>query len=89
MAICGVLTHYLKHLIQAKREDSTITYISYWNENRPQALVSLIGTIALFVIMLEAEQMNSAVAYFCGFAGNSAADIIGRRVGRKHDELEI
>lgn len=82
MAICGVLTHFCKHLLQARQSDPNLTWLNYWTDHIPQSVLSIVGTIVLFVVAIETGNMNSLMAFACGVMGNSASDIIGKRVSK-------
>lgn len=81
-AICGVIIHACKHLVEARKTDKALTFKDYFAKNIPQSITSIVGTIVLFMIALEAEQLNVMMAFSCGVMGNSVADIIGKRASK-------
>lgn len=82
MAACGVLSHFAKHLINARKEDPDLTWSNYWTNHIPQSILSIVGTIVLCVVAIEMGDMNSMMAFACGVMGNSAADMLGKRAGK-------
>lgn len=79
LAICGLITHFLKQIVQARNSGKKVDIILYWKNNRLETIISIVGSLALFSISLETGMMNGLVAFSCGYMGNSAADIIGDR----------
>lgn len=82
MALCGVLTHFCKHLIEARKSDPGLTWSNYWTNNIPQSVLSLVGTVVLCVVAVETDSANSMMFFACGVMGNSAGDIIGKRASK-------
>lgn len=79
LALCGLITHFLKHLIQARKKRVEISALEYWRGHRAESIMCIVGTAALFLIGVETGTMNGFTAFACGVMGNSAADIIGKR----------
>lgn len=82
MAVCGILTHFCKHLIQARKTNPDLTWRNYWTNNIPQTILSVVGTIVLCVVAVETDSASAMMFFSCGVMGNSAADIIGDRANK-------
>lgn len=82
LALCGSASHYLKQMVRAKKNKSDITFWGYWSDNLLESCMSIIGTVALFLVALEMNQMNGMMAFATGVMGNSAVDLIGNRADK-------
>jgi hypothetical protein len=83
MAICGLLTHFLKDLMRIRAEKDKISLYEYWVMYPYQTLLSLIGTVVGIVALEEMSQLSSLTAFGAGYMSNSVADVIGKRTGDK------
>ena len=80
MAICGLLMHICKKMIQASADDeSPIGPVHYFTGHPWQTCLSILGTIAMLLVSYETGTLNAMSAFLAGVAGNSAAETIGSR----------
>lgn len=83
MALCGVLSHWLKQLITVRNTAGPGTSIglrAYWLTHWPESLFCLMSTVGGIAFFYESGMLTHAMAYAVGFMGNSMADMLGGRV---------
>lgn len=83
MAVCGLLTHFLKDVVRIRAEKDKISLHQYWTMYPYQTMLSVIGAIVGVVALQEMNQLTSLTAFGAGYMSNSVADIIGKRTGDK------
>jgi len=83
LCACGLLLHVLKQLIESRGEDGSPVSLSHYFAGRPYATVAaVVGSVALFIIFHEFEQLNVISAFSAGYMGNSAGDLFGNRLAK-------
>lgn len=84
MLILGLFLHFLKRLGEAGNLTSFKSWLDFWISDIPRSLTSIIGSIVVFVSILEMkpELMNALTASAIGYAGNSSAKIINDKVAK-------
>jgi hypothetical protein len=84
MALCGVLTHWAKQVMLARRSNvpgmAVISLWDYWVKYWPETVVAVTSTVAGIALLHELGHVTPVAAYGVGYLGNSAADLIGGRV---------
>lgn len=79
MTILGLVSHFLKDLMQHRLDGEPMTPTQYYLGHPYQSLLTIAGAAGGFVALWETGQMTLAAAYLLGFAADSAASIPGRR----------
>lgn len=80
MTLLGLIAHFLKELVREKAETGIVTrFTSYWVKYPFQSGLSVIGAIAGFIVLREADQLSTIGAFGLGYAADSMADIMGKR----------
>lgn len=83
MTLLGVLTHFLKKLINLKKSGKEVSPLQYWKLYPYQTSLSLVGAIVGYFFMLEADQLTMATAYAIGYMSDSVSDVVGERGFKK------
>lgn len=79
MLMLGMYSHYLKALIQKKKDGTPMGFRQYWVENPYQTQLSIIVSIITYIALMQAGELTFVTAWGAGFVCNSAADVIGSR----------
>lgn len=83
MLFLGILCHFLKVLVQSRKEGVQVGFISYWKDHRYETALSIIASLVFYAALYEANQLNMAAAFGAGYLGDNAADLLGKRAGGK------
>lgn len=75
----GLLTHFLKKLVVARKDDEGINFKSYWIDHPYQSIISIIGGIVGFALMIEMGELSLLTSFFYGYIADSSIELIGRR----------
>lgn len=79
LVVLGVLLHFLKKVVEARKQEKTINLKKYWKDNPYNSAITIIGSIVGFLIFWRLGYMNDVLALGTGYAGNSLADMFGDR----------
>lgn len=79
MLMLGVYCHFLKALMQKKKDGTPMTFHQYWIGNRYQAQISIIASVVAFFALMQMGELSMVTAWGAGFVCNSAADVMGSR----------
>lgn len=79
MLIFGVLAHFLKFLIQLKRDGKRISPIKYITSNPLETSFAIIGACVGFIALLQFGKLDPVNAFGIGYMANSIADVLGGR----------
>ncbi len=83
LCVCGLALHVLKQLMESRLEDGTPVSLRDYFAGRPYATIaSVVGSVVLFVIFREFDQLNVISAFSAGYVGNSAGDLFGNRLAK-------
>lgn len=77
--LLGILTHFVWQVIVARREGNKISLLRYWSDYPYESIFSLIGSLILYLVSVEADQMNIMNAVMIGMSGNAVIDKITKR----------
>lgn len=81
--VLGIVCHFCKEMGRIKLETGRVIHpLAYFKEYPYQTVICICASTVLFFSMHEAAQLNTAVAFGCGWIGNSAADVMGKRAER-------
>ena len=75
-AFTGWLLKILEKVVHINESGAPITIIGYLIEDRYRVMISIIGTVALVIILTGLDQMNYAMATATGYVGESASRFI-------------
>lgn len=72
LLLIGGAVHILLALkSESKRQGSLVTLIVYHNQYPYQIASSLLLSVACYILMDFAGQLNAAMAFMCGYAGDN------------------
>lgn len=77
--LLGTLTHFIWQVIVARREGNKISLLRYWSDFPYESIFSLVGSLILYLISVEANQMNVMNAVMIGMSGNAVIDKVTKR----------
>jgi len=83
MLLVGVYAHFLKTVIQSKKDGAPIALRHYWVNNAYQTQLTVITAFLVFMGMLQTGQLDPVSAFFAGIACNSFSDVLGSRIKNK------
>lgn len=83
MLLLGMLSHFLKAIIEARRSGEEMGFRQYWIQYKYQSALSVIASLCFYVILIQMEELSLLTAFGAGYLGDNAADIIGKRTGAK------
>lgn len=83
MLVVGVYSHFLKTVIQSKKDGVPVTLKAYWLSNPYQTQLTVITAVFVFVGLYQAGQIDPVSAFFAGIACNSFSDVLGSRIKNK------
>ncbi len=79
LAIVGIFAHFLKKLAEGNRAGKDLRWGSYWADHPYEVGLSIVGTVILFAIAWEMEELGVISAVMSGYVGNSFGDVLGNR----------
>ena len=71
--------HVLKKVVEIRHTDKTMTITKYLSEGRYKAALSLCGSIAGFMLMLDRGTFSIEGALLVGYAADSVFDAVPKR----------
>lgn len=83
MTVLGVLTHFLKKLLNLKKSGNEVSPLEYWKLYPYQTTMSLVGAVVGYFFLVEAGQLSIATAYAIGYMSDSVSDVVGERGFKK------
>lgn len=79
LVVLGIALHFLKKVVEARKQEKTLSLKAYWRDNPYNSAICVVGSIVGFLIFWRLGYMNDVLALGTGYAGNSLADMFGDR----------
>lgn len=79
LLLAGQACHFLKKVIEDRRNGSTVTLYGYWVQNPYHTAISVIASAAAFLLLYDTPELTRATAWAIGYMGDSVAGMIGKR----------
>ena len=81
LAILGLVTHFLKKVIEDRENNPTETLKNYYTKNPYQTAMSIAACVVGMLALWGTDDMTRTTAFMLGYMSDSAVAIIKKRTG--------
>lgn len=89
LCACGVLLHFMTKIQTMRIKNRKISFCSFYKEDPYATGISIISTIAAFIIFVYTGQMNLSLAFATGYMCDSIAKNIADRASTNIENKDV